>query len=823
MTLMLKRLALTLVAVLLPFCALWLLPAPALAQITAEDDHGLTYLDQLPPLIDRETFFDDPEIASGQISPDGRFISFRRPLDGVINLWVVERGHGFDEARPVTDDRDRSILRYYWSRDGRSLLWEQDQGGDENFRVYAVDPGASPAPGARVPEPRDLTPYEGIQAMIIARPHEDPRHMLVGINDRDPTLHDVYRVDIETGDRELVRRNEENVANWTADLEGNLRLGTRQTADGGWEILRVDREAAEVVYTCTFEEECRPVRYHPDGHRVYLVTNRDTDLSRLVLFDPETGTEELVDEDPRGEVDFGGALFSNVDHRLLATLYSDDRMSVYFHDVAFADDYALLRRHLPDGHIQQWQATDDDRTWLVDVGTDTDPGTTYLFGRDTGELEVLYRSRPDLPSEHLAEMRPIRYTARDGLEIPAYLTVPRGVAERNLALVVLPHGGPWNRDVLGYHSWVQFLANRGYAVLQPNFRGSTGFGKNFLNLGNEEWGTGYMQHDITDGVRHLIDQGIADSERVAIVGFSYGGYATLAGLAFTPELYAAGVSMVGPSNLITLLNSIPPYWEPERRILTVRVGDPNDPADRERLREQSPLFSADKIRAPLLVYQGANDPRVAKHESDQIVVAMRDLGLPVEYLVAWDEGHSLTVRENRLAVLAETERFLAEHLGGRYQESMGDDVRDKLTELRVDVDTVRLAPPARAPDPVEPADTLPSAVVQQFVDAANRGDPAAMAAVLSTGAVFYEFPSGREMVRGREAIEAMYRQMLESMPEPMEILIDARIVDGPFVIDREVFRTASGSAPDPVVWMYEVRGGEIVRAWMVADRDQDTP
>jgi dipeptidyl aminopeptidase/acylaminoacyl peptidase len=332
--------------------------------------------------------------------------------------------------------------------------------------------------------------------------------------------------------------------------------------------------------------------------------------------------------------------------------------------------------------------TEDDRLVLVAVDSDVDPSSTYVYDRETGEAELLYRTRPEVPTEHMAGMRPVRYTARDGVEIPAYLTVPQGVEANDLAVVVMPHGGPWGRDVWGFDGFAQFLANRGYAVLMPNFRGSTGYGKEFLNLGNEQWGTGTMQHDISDGVQWLVEQGIADPEKVAIMGGSYGGYATLAGLAFTPELYAAGVDIVGPSNIITLLNSIPPYWKPMQKLFSVRVGDLSDPADVERMQAQSPLNSADAITAPLLVIQGANDPRVKQAESDQIVVALRDKGQPVEYLVAANEGHGFANEDNNLAMFAKIEEFLATHLGGRYQADMPPEIEQKLEELTVDVETV---------------------------------------------------------------------------------------------------------------------------------------
>jgi dipeptidyl aminopeptidase/acylaminoacyl peptidase len=654
------------------------------------------HLAQLPPLIDREVFFGDPEITGAQISPDGRFISFIRPLDGVMNVWVKRREEPFDAARPVTDDRDRPVMSYFWSQDGRYILFVQDRAGDENHRVYAVDPTAGTATGSLAPAARDLTPYENVQARIVSVPEATPKHILVAINDRDPRLHDVYRVDIDTGERELVRQNDENVAAWQADLNGELRLGVRQRQDGGWEVLRVDADALTEIYSCSWEETCGPLRFHTDNERVYLITNRGVDLAELQLLDVRTGETEPFDRDPEGQADFGGAEFSRATKELIATYYVGDRLRVYPKDDAFARDLERIRAAVPEGDIYFDSRTRDDRLQVVSVTSDVDPGATYLYDRESGDVELLYRPYPELPTEHLAPTRPIRYTARDGLEIPAYLTLPQGIEPRELPVVILPHGGPWHRDEWGYDPYAQFLANRGYAVLQPNFRGSTGYGKRFLNLGNNEWGTGTMQHDITDGVRWLVDQGIADPERVGIMGGSYGGYATLAGLAFTPELYAAGVSIVGPSSIITLLNSIPPYWAPLRRIFTVRVGDLDEPGDVERMEAQSPLHAAERIEAPLLVVQGANDPRVIQAESDQIVVALRELGRTVDYIVAPDEGHGFLRRENRIAMMVEIERFLADHLGGRHQESAPDDILQRLEEIRVDVDAVRLPDPADA-------------------------------------------------------------------------------------------------------------------------------
>ena len=649
----------------------------------------LPYLDALPPLIDREVFFGNPEISGGQLSPDGRWVSFVKPLDGIRNVWVKAIDEPFEAARPMTADSLRPVQGYFWSRDSKVILFVQDQGGNENFHVYAVDPSAAPAEGMQVPAAHDLTPLENVRAAIYAVPENDPAHILVGLNDRDASVHDVYRLDIVSGERELVLQNDQNVAQWAADLDGNLRLGIRQTEEGGWEILRVDGSTLTTIYTCNEQESCFPDRFHKDGSRVYLQTNKgEGDLIRLELMDVETGATELVEADPEGEVDFGEAIFSNATEELIATSYLGDRTRYYPKDDAFARDLERIGEALPEGEYGFRSMTEDDRLVLVAVDSDVDPSSTFVFDRQSGAAELLYRTRPEVPSEHMASMRPVRYTARDGIEIPAYLTVPKGVEAENLAVVIVPHGGPWARDIWGFDGMAQYLANRGYAVLSPNFRGSTGFGKEYLNLGNEQWGTGTMQHDITDGVQWLVDQGIADPAKVAIMGGSYGGYATLAGLAFTPELYAAGVDIVGPSNIITLLNSIPPYWKPLQKVFAVRVGDINDPADVERMQAQSPLNSADAITAPLLVIQGANDPRVKQAESDQIVVALRDKGQPVEYLVAANEGHGFANEDNNLAMFAKVEEFLATHLGGRYQADMPPEIEQTLEGLTVDVESV---------------------------------------------------------------------------------------------------------------------------------------
>ncbi len=668
-------------------CAL-LLSFPLMVQ--AERATPLAYLDQLPPLLDRELFFGDPDISAAQLSPDGRYLSFIRPHQGVRNIWVKGIDESFDQARPITAD-DKPVPGYFWSRDGRFVLYVQDRGGDENFHVWAVDPAAAPEAEGGVPPARNITDFDGVRAFILGLPRNHPDRILVGLNDRDPALHDVYAVSIATGERELLIENSQNVLGWVPDPEGIVRLALRQTGDGGTEVLRVeDGRLGEPIYTCSWLESCSPLAFQPGGEKLWLISNRgDVDLIGLYQMDLASGETTLFERDPEGEVDFAGAVFHPETDALLATVYIGDRPRIVAHDETFAADLAFLRAELPEGEISFPSRTLDGRLSLVSLARDVDPGTVYLFDHDARTVTELYRSRPELPIEHMAEMQPIRYTARDGLEIPGYLSLPKGVPAENLAVVALIHGGPWARDTWGFRSEVQFLTNRGYAVFQPNFRASTGFGKAFLNAGNLQWGDA-MQDDITDGIQYLIEQGIADPERVCIMGGSYGGYATLAGMVFTPELYACGVNIVGVSNLITLINSIPAYWGPARMQFTLRMGDPDTAEGRAQLKRQSPIHHVDNIQRPLLVIHGANDPRVRQAEADQIVVAMREAGLPVEYIVAPDEGHGFRGRDNRLAMYARTEQFLAAHLGGRYQADMPAAIAERLAAITVDIDSVEV-------------------------------------------------------------------------------------------------------------------------------------
>lgn len=658
----------------------------------------LDYLDKLPPIIDREVFFGDPEIAGGRISPDGRYISFLKTYKGHLNIWVKEIDEPFDAARPMSADTTRPVFRYLWTQDGKYILYIQDKGGNENFHLYAIDPAEKPAEGMDVPEARDLTPIEGVTVTFYAFPEKTPDIIYIGLNDRDERYHDVYRLTLSSGERELVFENTEGMSGFDFDLDARLRVASKQTEDGGTEFFRVDGKELASVYSVTNEENAYILRFQKDGKRAYMVTNKGegNDLTQLVLFDPQTGRTETVESDPEKEVDFGGAIFSDATEELVGTTYEGARTRIYWKDKKWEDAYKKLKKKLSkeigDGDLYLGSSTKDDRLHIVVVTSDVNPGLAYLYNMETGETEFLYNPRPNLPSEHLAKMEPVKFTSRDGLTIHGYLTVPKGIKAKNLPVIINPHGGPWARDSWGYNPEAQFFANRGYAVMQVNFRSSTGYGKAFFNAGKRKWGE-EMQNDLTDAVRYLIDKGIADPEKVAIYGGSYGGYATLAGLAFTPDVYACGVDYVGVCNLLTLLKSIPPYWETMRNFFNEHVGDPENPEDVERLTRQSPLFSADKITAPLMVVQGGNDVRCKLPESQQIVIAMRDMGREVEYLVADDEGHGFAGADNRTAFRVAQEKFFAKHLGGRYQEDVKESVQKRLDEMIVPVETVVLEEP----------------------------------------------------------------------------------------------------------------------------------
>ena len=643
---------------------------------------------QQPPIIDRKLFFGEIEIAGAQISPDGQYLSFLKPYKGTRNIWVKKASEPFSAARPMSADPTRPIRNYFWSRDSKYILYSQDVGGDENFNVYAIDPTLAVDPKTGVPPSRALTNLKGVRTMIFAAPRAKPDILYIGLNDRDARWHDLYELRISTGEKTLLRKNTERIAGWDFDHDGNLRLAERTSPAGDNEILRVDPDGFKLIYSCTVLEECGVADFDAANKQVYLTSNKGAlDLSELELMDPATGATTTIESDPEKRVDFGSMQMSDVDHHIFFTRYEDDRYRVYFQDKAFEQEYRWLQSELPGKEIGFGARSKDESIWIVTAYSDTEPGETYVWDRKAKTLTLQYRIREELPRASLSPRNPYHFKSSDGLEISAYLTLPKGLPAKNLPLVVFPHGGPWGRDSYGYDTFAQFLSNRGYAVLQPNFRASTGYGKKFLNAGNGEWGR-KMQDDLTWGVKALVADGTADAKRAGIAGGSYGGYATLAGVAFTPNLYAAAVAIVAPSNLITLLDAIPPYWEAGRKQMYARMADPTTPEGKALLVAESPLTQAKAIVTPLMVVQGKNDPRVNIRESNQIVAAVRDNGKPIEYLVAPDEGHGFARPINNLAMVTAMEGFLVKYLGGRAQTDIPADVEAKLKEITVDPKTV---------------------------------------------------------------------------------------------------------------------------------------
>ncbi len=659
---------------------------------------------QETPILDRNLFFGNPQISSGQLSPDGKLISFMKAYNGIMNIWVKEFDEPFENARPLTDS-PRPLYGYSWTEDGRYILYAKDKDGDENINVFAVDPHATTATG-EIPDSRNLTPLNEVTAQIVHVSQSNPDLVWVSLNDRDKAWHDLYQLRISTGELTLLYENNDRITGYEFDWDDNLRLLNRTDEKGNTTLLRIDGDRLTSIYETLVTEAAGVTGWDPQNNRFYLLTNKgELDLLTLYLMDPATTELKFVESDPEKRVDFGSLRLDRNTREVISTSYTDDRTRHYWKNSKWGEMYQFLCDQFPGREVSFQSSTNDYSKFLIAVSGDRYAAEAWFFDAESRELIHQYTPRPELKKveEHLAPMESVRYASSDGLEIPGYLTIPRGVEPKNLPVVVLVHGGPKGpRDEWGYDPQAQFLANRGYAVLQPNFRASGGYGKAFMNAGDLQWGR-LMQDDITWGVKYLIEKGIADKERVAIMGGSYGGYATLAGLAFTPDVYACGVDIVGPSNIFTLLDSVPPYWEAGRAFLYGMVGDPNTEEGRELIEKASPLFSADKIKKPLLIIQGANDPRVKQAEADQIVIALREHGHDVSYLLADDEGHGFAKPVNRMAMFAEVERFLANKLGGRYQADMPEDVAQRLSELRVDISTVTYTPP----EAIKPAGSLP--------------------------------------------------------------------------------------------------------------------
>lgn len=658
---------------------------------------SLIYLAQMTgqtPILDRDLFFGNPQISGGQLSPNGKWISFMKEHKGIMNVWVKAFDEPFEKARPLTDS-PRPLYSYFWSDDSKYILYVKDKDGDENLNVFAVDPMAKGMDG-NVPESRNLTPLKDVAAQIFMVSQKNPDVMMVGINDRDKAWHDLYELNISTGKLTMKYENKDRITGYDFDWDDKLRMLYQTDEKGTTTILRIEKDGKLApIYNFSVTEQAYINSWNEDNTKAYLVTNKgDLNLTTLFLMDPMTSKLTKIESDPKGKVDFGGLQLDRNTRKIISTQYVADKTEYIWRDKTWEANYKFLQSKFPGREISFQSTTNDYSKFLVAVGGDKYAVEAYFFDAKTKNTILQYTPRPELKKveKHLVEMKPISYKSSDGLVIPAYLTLPPGGKTKNLPVVVLVHGGPKGpRDYWGFNAQVQFLANRGYAVLQPNFRASGGYGKSFLNAGDLQWGK-LMQDDITWGVKHLISTGVADKNKVAIMGGSYGGYATLAGLAFTPDLYAAGVDIVGPSNIFTLLESVPAYWESGRAFLYGMVGDPNTEEGKAMIKAASPLFSADKINKPLLIIQGANDPRVKKAEADQIVIALRDKGRQIDYLCADDEGHGFAKPVNRMAMYAEVEKFLAGVLGGVYQKEMPEDVAKRLEEIRIDVKTVKYTP-----------------------------------------------------------------------------------------------------------------------------------
>ena len=609
----------------------------------------------LPPLIPMKDFFRNPVKVAYSLSPNGEYMAFMQPWENRLNIFVEKIGSG--QATRVTSAKARDISGYAWKGDNR-IVYIQDTGGDENFRLYAVSIDGS--------NPKDLTPFEKVRAQIIDRLEQHENEILVGLNKRMPQVFDVYRINVNTGEMQMIAENPGNYTGWSTDWDGKLRIAV--TTDGVNSTLlfrNSETDKFAPLVTTNFKETISPLLFTSDNKQLYVATNLGRDKTAIVKYDVENKKElEKIFEHP--EVDVTNVLSSRKRRLITGVSYTTDKTQYHFIDKQRADLQKDLERRLPGYEVRLAGCNRDEDKCLVRTVTDRSLGAYYFYDLKSKDFRKLADVSPWLNDQDLAPMKPIKYQSRDGLTIHGYLTLPKGVPARNLPVVVNPHGGPWYRDQWGYNPEVQFLANRGYAVLQVNFRGSTGYGRKFWESSFKQWGKA-MQDDITDGVQWLIKQGIADPKRIGIYGGSYGGYATLAGLVYTPDLYAAGVDYVGVSNLFTFLKAIPPYWKPYLEMLYEMIGHPEK--EKDLLTAASPVFHSDKIKVPLLIAQGANDPRVNKAESDQMVEALKKRGIEVPYIVKMNEGHGFSNEENRFEFYRAMEEFLGKHLGGRVEKA----------------------------------------------------------------------------------------------------------------------------------------------------------
>jgi dipeptidyl aminopeptidase/acylaminoacyl peptidase len=636
------------------YCYLLALPVAVAATLLTINQS----LADLPPLIKREILFGNPERANPQLSPDGKYLTYLAPdQNNVLQVWLRTVGKNDDSV--LTADKKRGIRNYFWTYDGEQLIYQQDSDGDENFHFYAVN--------TKSKQVRDLTPFKGVRAETIALDHKFPNEMLVGLNIKDKRKHDAYRLNLKTGKATLEVENSGSVVESVADPQFKIRAAVATTPEGGstLAVREATNQPWKTIRTWGPDDRGSAVGFSLDGKTLYIRGSDNANATRLLALNLATNQLSVMAQ--YSQYDVGSMFIHPVKRQIQAVAFYRDKLEWQVLDKSIAPDFQAIAKVRP-GEFSVVDRDLADKTWLVAYRTDNGPVYYYTYDRDSKKSQLLFSNQPKLEGLSLAQMKPISYQSRDGLTIHGYLTTPVGIDAKNLPTVLLVHGGPWSRDTWGYNPVVQWLANRGYAVLQVNFRGSTGYGKQFLNAGNREW-AGKMHNDLIDGVNWIVKQGIANPKKVAIMGGSYGGYATLVGLTFTPDVFTAGVDIVGPSNLLTLLNSLPPYWESGRAMFYHRVG--NAQKEPDFLKSRSPLFFADRIKAPLLIGQGANDPRVKQAESEQIVAAMRSSNKPVEYILYPDEGHGFARPQNRLHFYAKAEEFLGKYLGGR-TEPMGN-------------------------------------------------------------------------------------------------------------------------------------------------------
>lgn len=602
----------------------------------------------IPPEIPLRDFFRNPETAAYQLSPSGESIAFLKSVDSRMNVWIQPRAGG--EAKQITHVKDRDVAGYFWKGD-KYIAYLKDNGGDENFHVYVAASDGS--------QERDLTPFEGVRADIIDDLRDNPTEMIVALNKRKKEIFDAFRLNVESGELQSVAENPGSITDWVTDHDGNVRVGI--STDGVNTSLvyrKTDKEPWKTIITTSFKEKFTPEFFTFDNENLYGISNIGRDKAAAVVFDLDGRKEtKVLYENP--DVDVAGLTYSRKRKVLLTASYSTWKQERKFFDPVIERIFKTVQEKIPGFEVGFVSTNKDEDLFVVRAVNDRTRPVFYLYDVKSGDLTKLADSAPWLKADDLAEVKPIEYKSRDGLTIHGYLTLPKGRVPKNLPVVVNPHGGPWARDQWGFDPETQFLANRGFAVLQMNFRGSTGYGRKFWEAGFKQWGQ-TMQDDITDGVNWLIDQGIADPKRVAIYGGSYGGYAVLAGITKNPDLYAAAVDYVGVSNLFTFMNTIPPYWKPMLDMFHEMVGDPEK--DKQLLRENSPVLNADKIKTPLFVAQGAKDPRVNINESNQIVDALKKRGVDVEYMVKENEGHGFHNEENRFAFYEAMEKFLEKHL-----------------------------------------------------------------------------------------------------------------------------------------------------------------